>query len=182
MSSAPPTCTAPGCGAPATSRCSRCMSAHYCGAACQRAHWAAHKPICGTSFEYRTVMTDSSEAGVDADIERSGRAAAAHDAQAQARLAACMLGGVGVPRDIAAGRALLARAAAGGSACAQYSHAVYLLADGIGYDDNEIRRWVGLAATQGYKLALRALADWPTFIACGSGTASEAVMAEFQSR
>ncbi len=26
--------------------CAGCRTARYCGAACQRAHWAAHKPVC----------------------------------------------------------------------------------------------------------------------------------------
>jgi hypothetical protein len=26
--------------------CSGCCTARYCGTACQRAHWAAHKPVC----------------------------------------------------------------------------------------------------------------------------------------
>jgi hypothetical protein len=28
------------------SRCSRCQVAQYCDAACQRAHWKKHKPLC----------------------------------------------------------------------------------------------------------------------------------------
>ena len=30
----------------ASMQCSRCKSARYCGAECQRAHWKAHKPDC----------------------------------------------------------------------------------------------------------------------------------------
>lgn len=34
------------CNKPATSTCARCKSARYCGAACQREHWAIHKGTC----------------------------------------------------------------------------------------------------------------------------------------
>ncbi|KAI0943561.1 hypothetical protein AcW1_002697 [Taiwanofungus camphoratus] len=34
------------CGAKTASRCAQCQSAAYCGPACQRADWPAHKPTC----------------------------------------------------------------------------------------------------------------------------------------
>ena len=34
------------CGAPAPKRCGACGGPPYCGPACQRAHWKAHKPAC----------------------------------------------------------------------------------------------------------------------------------------
>jgi hypothetical protein len=47
-------CGQPGCGATAAAAagggalklCSRCRRVAYCGAACQNAHWKAHKPAC----------------------------------------------------------------------------------------------------------------------------------------
>lgn len=44
--------TCAGCGGKeptslAYKRCSRCRRVVYCGAACQRSHWGAHKPRCG---------------------------------------------------------------------------------------------------------------------------------------
>ncbi len=49
-------------------RCSRCKTASYCGAACQRAHWATHKPLCqikphlpsAPSHNVATVLPQSS--------------------------------------------------------------------------------------------------------------------------
>jgi hypothetical protein len=34
------------CAAPATGVCASCFFFVYCGGACQRAHWAAHRPVC----------------------------------------------------------------------------------------------------------------------------------------
>ena len=34
------------CGGPGTVKCARCKGAHYCGPACQKDHWATHKPAC----------------------------------------------------------------------------------------------------------------------------------------
>jgi hypothetical protein len=34
------------CGAPGTLGCGRCLSARYCSADCQRAHWKLHKLSC----------------------------------------------------------------------------------------------------------------------------------------
>jgi len=36
-------------GEKAFHRCSRCLSAHYCGGACQKAHWKVHKAVCKKS-------------------------------------------------------------------------------------------------------------------------------------
>eukprot|EP00961_Rhodomonas_salina_P190932 2576174-Rhodomonas_salina.2 len=36
----------PACSAAATLRCARCQAIWYCSAACQKAHWKAHKPSC----------------------------------------------------------------------------------------------------------------------------------------
>jgi hypothetical protein len=45
---APSLCSA--CGADyAALRCSRCMTARYCNAVCQRADWAAHKGGCAAA-------------------------------------------------------------------------------------------------------------------------------------
>lgn len=41
-----PACDACGCRGVAHMVCSKCRSARYCGAACQRAHWVTHKIIC----------------------------------------------------------------------------------------------------------------------------------------
>ena len=35
---------------PARWFCSRCMLARYCGAQCQRQHWAAHRAVCPREF------------------------------------------------------------------------------------------------------------------------------------
>jgi hypothetical protein len=35
------------CTAPAALFCAKCRGAPYCGGACQKAHWSAHKPECG---------------------------------------------------------------------------------------------------------------------------------------
>ena len=35
------------CAAPAALFCAKCRGAPYCGGACQKAHWPAHKPECG---------------------------------------------------------------------------------------------------------------------------------------
>ena len=43
-----PTCAC--CGAPAPRMCSGCYGAQYCGMACQRAHWPAHKSLCTGSL------------------------------------------------------------------------------------------------------------------------------------
>ncbi len=40
------TCAADECTVAPAFACSRCLSAVYCSAACQRAHWRAHKPAC----------------------------------------------------------------------------------------------------------------------------------------
>merc|ERR1712100_52847 len=39
------------CGKFSTMQCSRCRSVHYCGVACQRAHWKEHKPDCQAPSE-----------------------------------------------------------------------------------------------------------------------------------
>lgn len=39
-----PLCEA--CGSPAAAYCTRCACVAYCGPACQRAHWVAHKRSC----------------------------------------------------------------------------------------------------------------------------------------
>jgi hypothetical protein len=41
-----PACSIPDCAKGGTERCARCKTARYCSAACQRAHWATHKPDC----------------------------------------------------------------------------------------------------------------------------------------
>jgi hypothetical protein len=46
-----PACT--GCArADAIDTCNGCRYATYCGAACQRAHWAAHRPVCKAVEKY----------------------------------------------------------------------------------------------------------------------------------
>lgn len=42
-----PICDA--CGTTAHLVCSKCRSARYCGAVCQRAHWATHKALCAAT-------------------------------------------------------------------------------------------------------------------------------------
>ena len=56
----------------ALSTCGRCAAAWYCGKACQRAHWPAHKQPCAAHPE------------ADRDFERGRAHAAAGDAQAAA--------------------------------------------------------------------------------------------------
>jgi hypothetical protein len=47
----PAECSRPGCGAGGKLLlCSTCRAARYCSAACQRAHWGAHKLSCGLTF------------------------------------------------------------------------------------------------------------------------------------
>ena len=41
-----PRCSAPACSTIATDQCSRCRRATYCSAACQHAHWPAHRETC----------------------------------------------------------------------------------------------------------------------------------------
>lgn len=62
------------CGRPAVLRCSRCHTAQYCGAGCQKAHWAAHKSACA-----RAAAAADGVAGA-----RGGAAAAASPATASA--------------------------------------------------------------------------------------------------
>ena len=45
-----------GCGADAFFRCSRCNSAFYCGADCQRAVWPTHKPDCKSLRSTQAVI------------------------------------------------------------------------------------------------------------------------------
>ena len=79
-----PPCTA--CArADAGSLCSGCRFAAYCGAACQRAHWAAHKPIC------KAIAADVAQ---DADALSGGCAMNCHGCAValtpeQARLQVC---------------------------------------------------------------------------------------------
>jgi hypothetical protein len=42
-------CACPGCPNGGSSKCSACYSVEYCSRACQKLHWAAHKPACKTS-------------------------------------------------------------------------------------------------------------------------------------
>jgi hypothetical protein len=45
------TCAACGAAGDGLKRCSGCDAVRYCGAACQRLHWAAHKDLCGGAAE-----------------------------------------------------------------------------------------------------------------------------------
>ncbi|KAL6304709.1 hypothetical protein BKA93DRAFT_732547 [Sparassis latifolia] len=55
------------CGEKTTSRCSQCLSVLYCGQACQRAHWAEHKPTCRSlrGGTWRTVRFVNSMPGFE---------------------------------------------------------------------------------------------------------------------
>lgn len=39
-------CSNPSCSEPGTRKCGRCRNTNYCGQACQKSHWGAHKPAC----------------------------------------------------------------------------------------------------------------------------------------
>jgi TPR repeat protein len=54
----------------ARSKCGRCAAAWYCGKACQRAHWPAHKKPCAAHAE------------ADRDFEQGRAHAEAHEARA----------------------------------------------------------------------------------------------------
>ena len=45
------------CGIAAKSFCSKCKRHWYCGAGCQRAHWAFHKPLCGGAADAEVPMS-----------------------------------------------------------------------------------------------------------------------------
>ena len=59
-------CWALGCPNPApAAKCGRCLTAVYCGAPCQRAHWPAHKPRC-KELEAAAAAAAASRAGAAA--------------------------------------------------------------------------------------------------------------------
>jgi hypothetical protein len=47
------------CGVSATLACSRCKAVKYCGAACQQAHWKAHKPQCVEATASSSLSSNS---------------------------------------------------------------------------------------------------------------------------
>jgi len=65
-------CGAPGAGA----KCGRCRRASYCGAACQRSHWKAHKGQCALVAAAVLAGTSSAETPVAAHLSVATRGAA----------------------------------------------------------------------------------------------------------
>ncbi|KAJ8600503.1 hypothetical protein CTAYLR_010059 [Chrysophaeum taylorii] len=53
------------CGKPATLRCGRCGLRSYCGAACQRQDWKAHRSACASRKTTRREM------GVECEVEEA---------------------------------------------------------------------------------------------------------------
>ena len=112
MSEPIPACSS--CGADALLRCSRCLGAFYCDAACQRAHWAAHKQPCAAAERVRATAGGGSVDAFDAKFAEHKRRAARGDAEAMFQVGLAFDFGVGVARDKAASAAWFRRAAAAG--------------------------------------------------------------------
>ncbi|ORY58011.1 hypothetical protein BCR35DRAFT_209323 [Leucosporidium creatinivorum] len=54
--------------------CGACRECYYCGAACQRRHWAEHKPLCkrirrGERQAEETALAEPRKAGLRADFD-----------------------------------------------------------------------------------------------------------------
>ena len=96
-------CSAPGCQALALSKCGRCAAVWYCGKACQRAHWPAHRQPCAAhaeadrDFEQGRAHAEAYEAR--AAVECFERAAALGHADATFHLGDALMFGEGAPMD-----------------------------------------------------------------------------------
>lgn len=72
-----PACAGAAGGGGASLVCSRCRAARYCGAPCQRAHWAAHRGACGPTAEASADAVDADTSAAPAKHVNEARAAAA---------------------------------------------------------------------------------------------------------
>ena len=70
-------CNAPRCAIAAAFQCSRCASAQYCSAGCQRAHWREHEPLCSAAAAAAAAAAPALSASAAASSATALPAAAA---------------------------------------------------------------------------------------------------------
>ena len=124
------------CGKPTdgTQRCGACRAAFYCGAACQRLHWRAHKPLCAAAAAApaRADPADPGELPTDEEaadataapaqlVVRLMREAATGGTDAQLLMGDYLTSHAGPPAQHAQGRAYLAEALRKGHPGAPYA-------------------------------------------------------------
>ena len=71
-------------------QCGACFRVQYCGAACQRAHWRAHRDACAEAAAARVHAGEGELEGADATLKRATTKAAKEFGEESAEALGCM--------------------------------------------------------------------------------------------